>query len=138
MVRVAFTGSFYPPHEGHRHVVDQARAIGLTVVIFVANNPDKNYKLTMAERVEQAKDFFSTGNVIGVEAENIGSAIRENGCVAIVRGIRDQRDYVYEEVITKFNLTRNGLPTIYIPAPDNLKGVSSTAIRAQQYEAKNI
>lgn len=137
MVRVAFTGSFYPPHEGHRHVVDQAKALGLEVIVFVANNPDKLYKKTMDERIEEAHAFFGTP-VVGCELDNIGSLIHEYGCKAIVRGIRDQRDYVYEEVITKFNLTRNGLPTIYIPAPDNLKGVSSTAIRAQQYEAKNI
>lgn len=133
MVKVAFTGSFYPPHEGHRHVVDQARILGLTVVVFVANNPDKHYNLTMPERVAQAIEYFGTMNVVGVDAENIGAAIREYGCQAIVRGIRDQRDYVYEEVITKFNLTRNGLPTIYIPSPDHLKGVSSSAIRAEQY-----
>lgn len=137
MVKVAFTGSFYPPHEGHRHVVDQARILGLTVVIIVANNPDKHYKLTMPERVEQAIEYFGTTNVVGVDAENIGAAIRENGCSAIVRGIRDQRDYTYEEVITKFNLTRNGLPTIYIPSPDHLKGVSSSAIRAEQYVASH-
>lgn len=133
MARVAFTGSFYPPHEGHKHVVDQAKLLGLEVVVFVANNPDKNYKHTLAERVEIARVFFDTP-VVGCELDNIGEMIKQFGCQAIVRGIRDQRDFVYEEVITKFNLTRNGLPTIYIPAPDNLKGVSSTAIRAQQYE----
>ena len=133
MASVAFTGSFYPPHEGHRHVVEQAKALGLEVIVFVANNPDKNYKQTMAERLIIVRDFFNTV-VVGCELDNIGEKIKEFGCQAIVRGIRDQRDYVYEEVITKFNLTRNGLPTIYIPAPDDLKGISSTAIRAQQYE----
>lgn len=137
MVKVAFTGSFYPPHEGHRHVVEQAKLLGLDVIVFVANNPDKKYDMTLAERVDTARVFFGA-SVVGCELDNIGEAIKENGCQAIVRGIRDQRDYVYEEVITKYNLTRNGLPTIYIPAPDDLKGVSSTAIRAQQYEAKNI
>lgn len=132
MAKVAFTGSFYPPHEGHKHVVDQAKLLGLDVVIFVANNPDKKYSKTMAERLVEVQNYFGC-TVVGCELDNIGEKIKQFGCQAIVRGIRDQRDYVYEEVITKFNLTRNGLPTIYIPSPDHLKGVSSTAIRAQQY-----
>lgn len=138
MVKVAFTGSFDPPHIGHKHVVEIAQSLGSEIVIFVANNVNKTYAKNLEMRTEDATKFFNDCKVVAADADNIGNIIKSEGCIAIIRGLRDTKDFEYEQTISDFNRTVNGLNTIYIPCPEEYRGVSSTKLRLTPHPQLSI
>ncbi len=133
MVKVAFTGSFDPVHEGHKYVVDFAVGLGLVVFVVVANNVNKVYKKPLDQRLLDAQYFLSVP-CIASDATNIGDIIKSAGCTHIIRGLRNVDDFVYEQDVTDFNWCVNDLKTFYVPAPPHLRGVSSTKIKEEMYE----
>ena len=128
MVKAAFTGSFDPAHEGHLYVVRQAIKLGFKVLVFVANNSEKNYQHPLSIRRENAQKFLGVP-CIAASSNNIGDEIKSFGCEIIIRGIRDEKDFRYEQAITDYNRRVNGIETIYIPAPPEFQHISSSAIK---------
>lgn len=130
MAKVAFTGSFDPPHVGHIYIVDQARRLGHDVLVIVANNDKKTYQSSLGDRLQMARVAFKNAyDVIASDSDNIGDDIKENRCVAIIRGIRDSNDFDYEQTIADWNRENNNLETFYIPCPPQFRNVSSTNIK---------
>lgn len=130
-MKIAFTGSFDPPHLGHKHVVDTCTKMGFEVIVFIASNPDKVNAYSDAERLAMCRDFFGCEVVIS-KSELVAQDIIAYGVGLIVRGLRNEEDFAYEQVITDFNHCKFNLPTIYVPAPINLRGISSTKIKSQK------
>ena len=48
---------------------------------------------------------------------------------AIVKGIRNEVDRAYEEKMAEYNLAHSGVPTVLLPAKDDMLSISSTAVR---------
>lgn len=98
------------------------------MIVVVANNTAKTYESSLASRLERAIEFFGV-KCIASDADNIGNVIKELGCKVIVRGLRDEKDFRYEQVITDYNRRVNGLETFYIPTPPSLQNISSSSIK---------
>jgi len=86
------------------------------------------------ERVQNAQKLFSVHEDDGItvaycDADNIGTIIKKWGCEIIIRGVRNTKDFEYEQKIADYNRSVNGLETIYIPCPPDLRDMSSTKIR---------
>lgn len=129
MATIAFTGSFDPVHEGHKYIAEQAARLGFTVLVVVANNNEKTYTKELQERMRDVSAFIPNTQVYGCDSNNIGPFITDLGCVAIVRGLRDEKDFCYEQTITEYNRRVNELETIYIPAPPELQNISSSSLK---------
>lgn len=124
-MKIAFTGSFDPPHLGHKFVVDTCKDLGLEVFVFIASNPDKSYKYSVKERVDLSSKMFLCP-VVESQSPFVAQDIISNGIDIIVRGLRDTKDFEYEQEITDFNYKNFGIKTVYIPCDESLRDMSST------------
>lgn len=51
-LKAVYPGSFNPVHPGHLHVLAQATEIFDEVIVLVANNPGKEYKVPARENAD--------------------------------------------------------------------------------------
>lgn len=146
-ITAIYGGTFDPPTNGHYHIIEKAAKIFDKVCIVVASNPDKkNYMFSVEDRVEMLKgmitkinsnSFFHDWSVkisIEVLPENTYLAYfadqKSCGKGILIRGIRDEIDFSYEQKICRTNkLIQPNIETIYIMPDDSYSLVSSSWIK---------
>lgn len=99
MKRIAiYPGSFDPITNGHLDILHRALKLFDEVIILVAVAAEKKTLFTLAERVEMIKE--ATKNIPNVHVDATkGLTIRyakDQGAVALVRGLRAVSDFEYE------------------------------------------
>lgn len=119
--------SAYPFHLGHVALFTRAEALfgQGKVLILVCNNSSKSY--SAYDRME----FFRSNAAVYPAAlceGLVADYCEKHGIRFIVRGIRNARDFDYENEISKFN-EMFGLQTLLIPSPSGMEQYSSTTIR---------
>ena len=124
-------GSFDPMTLGHKDVVQRALKIFDRVVVAIMINPDKKGHFSFAERKKIAEltlSEFPEVTVITADGylADLAAALK---AVAIVKGVRNTDDFVYEQEMAEFNHNRNSVTeTIYLPAYGDNVSISSTAV----------
>ena len=127
-----FAGTFDPFTKGHEYVVDKCLEMFDKVIIAVGVNVDKKPLLADEKRIAIIKELFAGNDRIEVEffSGMLTDYMRAKGVKVTVRGLRDEKDYNYENTMARYNLDMYPeIITVYIPTPANLSHVSSTAIR---------
>ncbi len=116
---VFYAGSFDPFTNGHLQVVRIASQTFKQVIVGIGTNPDKtprfakeNMKTAIEESLREAK--LNNVKTIIYDGET-WKAAKENGCGILIRGIRNETDYRYEEEIANYN-DKYGIETIYLRA----------------------
>ncbi|MBR3964299.1 MAG: pantetheine-phosphate adenylyltransferase [Clostridia bacterium] len=133
MMRTAIVpGSFDPMTLGHLDVIKRAAKLFDSVIVAIMINPDKEGCFTFAQRKRIAE--LTTEGIDGVKVITAGGYLADLaaafGAVAIVKGVRNREDFVYEQGMAVFNHERNPIAeTIYLPAYGEYVDVSSTAVR---------
>lgn len=134
-------GSYDPITQGHVNIIERAARIADRVYVAVMNNDSakhssvlssKTYMFSMDERVELAKLSLShIGNVEVVSSCGmLIDLFDELSADVIIKGIRTSADLEYEMIHAKWNKEHNPrLETLFLPADDSLKSVSSTLVR---------
>ena len=134
-------GSYDPITLGHVNIIERAAKIADKVYVAVMNNDSakhssvlssKTYMFSMDERFELAKRSLS--HIKNVEVvSSCGMLIDlfdELSADVIIKGIRTSADLEYEMIHAKWNKEHNPrLETLFLPADDSLKSVSSTLVR---------
>ncbi|MEM6911021.1 MAG: pantetheine-phosphate adenylyltransferase [Verrucomicrobiota bacterium] len=98
MRKAIYPGSFDPVTRGHLDVIQRAAKLFDEVVVAVARNDQKQPLFTTEERVsllEASIDGAANIQVIGFESLLIDLA-REQGAIALVRGMRAVSDFEFE------------------------------------------
>jgi pantetheine-phosphate adenylyltransferase len=102
------------------------------------NNRDKEYLLSLEERYELCRSVFEKDENIQVDFSEgmLYSYLNEIGepCV-LVKGVRNEKDYLYEKNMAAFNYAHAGVETLYLDAREEMTSVSSTL--ARDYFQKN-
>lgn len=125
-------GSFDPMTVGHLDIVKRTLALYDEVVVAVLVNPDKKYAHTLEERAEMARlTVAGLDRVRVVSSEGmLVDLFDQLGADVIVKGIRNDRDRVYEENMAEANLALNPrAATIFLQAADDYESVNSTNVR---------
>ena len=98
MVHPLYAGSFDPPTRGHIDLCERALALFGSLVIGIGRNPAKQGLFSPDERCEMFREAM--GPRKGLEIEQFQGLVvdfaRDRGCDALVRGLRDVRDFSYE------------------------------------------
>lgn len=125
-------GSFDPMTLGHLDIVQRAALLFEKVVVAVMINDSKKYMFSMEERLEIArltcKDLenvrvIADGGLLAELAEKIGAC-------AIVKGVRNEEDYIYEEKMARYNAEKNpNAQTVLLACDPMLANISSTEVR---------
>lgn len=133
-------GSFDPMTLGHRSVVERASRMFDRVIVAIMINAEKKGTFSFAERKRIAElTVGDLPNVTVITATgylaDLAAALR---ACAIVKGVRNTEDFVYEQEMAIFNHNRNPLTeTVYLPAYGEMCAVSSTAVRKMLLEGED-
>lgn len=136
---VLYPGSFDPITKGHMDIINQATELFDWVVIGVMNNPNKkDYMFDLEKRYEMLQHLYFSiykGKKIVIdladESQTAVSLAMGEDCQAIVRGLRNSRDFDYEFDMQQTNreLSNNKINTICLfPSQENLF-ISSSKVK---------
>lgn len=140
MKKCVFAGTFDPPTLGHKAVVDRAAKIFDEVIVALLVNPDKKPLFTEAERLELLKKTFSSPNVRVISSTKTAAELmQETGADCYLRGIRNGTDFDYETANYYVSEKLCGeFVAMYVPCPQDLLHVSSSAVRALLKFGKSV
>jgi len=134
MTKVLYPGSFDPITKGHMNIVNQASKLFEEVVVAIMVNPSKKTSMfSMEERYEMIETIYK--NIKNVEVIiGYGSAVdvaMENGCNAIVRGLRSLSDFDYEVQLQQINneISDGKVNTVCLFADKEYQFVSSSMVK---------
>ena len=130
MDKIVFPGSFDPITLGHLDLIKRASKIAKKVVVVVV---DTNNRLDVDVRVNLIKEAIKQIGLENVEVDSNDELIveycRRHDYHILLRGIRNNNDYQYEQVLEINNkkLFRN-LETIYMFTSPEFLHISSSVV----------
>lgn len=113
-----YAGSFDPFTNGHLHVVRTASKLFDKVIIGIGTNPFKSRRYDnkiMKSAIEETLKLENINNAEVIIYDNLSAdtALAYNANF-MIRGLRNDMDYTYEENLSLINEEISGLDTIYI------------------------
>ncbi len=97
------TGSFDPITVGHADIIRRGAAMFDEVYVVVLNNADKTHMFTEAQRkamAEAVADELREEGITGITVDSYSGLtadyMRAHGITTILRGVRNERDRIYE------------------------------------------
>lgn len=134
-------GSFDPMTTGHINIIERASKLFDKVFVAVMINDKKSYMFTREQRTEIARlslEHLSNVEVIFDDGMLWNLALRLDAC-AIVKGIRDYKDYQYEFEMAQYNYKKNSrAQTVFLPCDEGAREISSTAVRDRLSKGEDI
>lgn len=127
-----FAGTFDPLTKGHEFVIEKCLEMFDKVIVALGVNQDKTPAFSLEQRRQMINLTFANEKRVEVKEFSgmLTDFMKENGIKINVRGIRNQDDYKYETTMERFNRDMySDMITLYIPTPNELVHVSSSAIR---------
>ena len=130
-MKLVFPGSFDPITEGHMEIIARAAAMAVQLYVVVEDNMQKKYHFTREQRIRMVKAAVAElGNVVVDTFDGLTvDYCRSVGADAIVRGLRNQTDYLYEKDIAAFNRELAGVETLFLLSAGAHAHISSSAVR---------
>ncbi len=128
-----FAGTFDPVTVGHTFVINKCLECFDRVVVAVGVNSEKSPLFNLQERIDMIKKAFEGVNSVEVKAFDglLVDFMKKENITVNVRGVRNNDDYKYEANMASFNLDMYPeITTIFIPTPQSLAHVSSSAVRS--------
>ena len=132
MKKCVFAGTFDPPTNGHKKIVDSCLKIFDEVVVAILINPEKSALFTVEERTHLLEKLFAKDK--GVRVVTFDGAVvdlleREN-TPFYVRGVRNTVDFEYENSNFFANKKlKKDIVTVYLPAEQEELHISSSLVK---------
>lgn len=130
-MKLLFPGSFDPFTVGHADIVKRAVAMGFDVVIAVGVNSGKTPMYSSDRRIDAIRAYYSGDSrveTVGYSGLTV-DAVRDNGCDAILRGVRSVTDFDMERNLADINRSVGGVETLLIVSDPAVQHVSSSMVR---------
>ncbi|WP_075967971.1 pantetheine-phosphate adenylyltransferase [Murdochiella massiliensis] len=104
-MKVIFPGSFDPVTKGHLNVIYRAANLFDTVVVGVLINQVKPALFTPQEKIEMIEELMYDYSNVTVKLFSglLVDFIREEKANAVIRGIRNAEDFLYERQLSLLN-----------------------------------
>ncbi|MBU0666096.1 MAG: pantetheine-phosphate adenylyltransferase [Nanoarchaeota archaeon] len=120
---------------GHINVVKRAASVFDELIVGIGINPDKKYLFSLDERTLMAKKALA--NIPNVKVTSFEGLLihyaYENDISVIVKGVRNSKDFDYENVLHELGESQKlGIDTHILFADSKLAHVSSSAVKAMQ------
>ncbi len=134
MKRIAlFPGSFDPLTNGHIDTILRGTRVFDEVVVAISTNISKKSLFNGEERVKLAQAVLADEEKVRVVPHTGGLTVdmaREMGATALLRGVRNVKDFEYEESIAMMNrLQFPELETVILMASEEYRFLSSSLIK---------
>lgn len=132
MKRALVAGTYDPITLGHMDVIERAAGIFDEVIVMVGYNVKKNTLFTVEERVALVEESVKDLPNVKVASHNglLVDFAKEQGCTAIVKGLRAITDFEYEFQMTAMNYNLEpSVETVFIMSPPEYMYLSSSIVR---------
>lgn len=131
MKRALFPGSFDPFTNGHLDIVTRAAAIFDEVVIGVGVNTNKKAMFSDDEKIEMITEATAHLNNVSVVLMSGLTAEFAKSISAqfLVRGVRNEQDFLYERNISEMNNRLTGIETVFLMTSPHNQMLSSSLIK---------
>ena len=130
-----YAGSFDPFTIGHLMIVKKALELFDILIIGIAYNPNKQRRFkveVMKKAIEEtlAKEgLLSRCQLISYDFPKLTYRVaQEAGATHMVRGLRNNTDYEYEEGLARANKTIGHFETIYFRSDTDIDHISSSIV----------
>lgn len=132
MKTVLICGSFDPVTKGHEALIRRAAALFDRVAVVIFQNSQKHYLFTPEERLAFLQKVCAGcgENVTAAAADGtVAAYTAAHGIHAIVKGLRNANDLLYEQEMAALNRLAGAPETIFLPTEPGLSYISSGAVR---------
>ena len=141
MKRAVIPGSFDPMTTGHRDMILRASRLFDEIAVVIMNNREKTCLFSPEERKKIA--VFTVGDIGNVKVDVSAGMFYEYAAsinaVAVVKGVRNTDDYLYELWQAEFNRIKNpDCELVLLPAYGEMTGISSTLARSLLTSGKDV
>lgn len=133
MSRIAICpGSYDPVTHGHLDVIERSAVLADEVVAAVLWNPDKAGTFSVEDRIrfiENATAHLENVRVEAYAGRLLVDVAQEIGASVIIKGLRGETDYSYEQPMALMNRHLTGIETVFLPGAPHFVQVSSSLIK---------
>lgn len=137
MTRALIPGSYDPITVGHLDIIKRTSKLFDEVVVLISKNASKNYMLCSQKRAMLVEDAVKKLHNVRVAIYDglLVDFAKANDIDVTVKGIRNDKDYQYEESMAGTNMLLSRklhgreFETMYLPCSKEYSDVSSTAVR---------
>lgn len=143
VTKAVYAGSFDPFTNGHLDIVKKSLKVFDNLTILIASNREKNRTWNindMKDAIQRCmkKEFPNHSWFIDLLEEGfVADYCNKHGARYLVRGLRNQMDFIYEENIAKINKELgSSLETVYFRTNDEI--MSSSMVREFLFGGKPI
>ena len=132
MIKAVYPGTFDPLTRGHEDLVRRAVRLFDSLVLAVAESTAKRTFFTLEERVAMAREVLAdvkNVQIVGFKGL-LTEFVRQQGAVAVLRGLRAVSDFEYEFQLAGMN--RNLYPemeTVFLTPSEQHMFISATLVR---------
>ena len=128
--KACFPGSFDPFTKGHEDIVRRALTVFDEVVIAIGQNSSKTSFFELEKRKLHIQSCFNTDRVVIQDFQGLTvDFCKANNCTHIVRGLRDSKDFSYEQPIALLNRDMENIETVLLLPDPRYLAINSTIIR---------
>lgn len=123
-------GSYDPVTLGHLSVIATAAGMAEMVYVVIFVNPEKECHFPTERRLDFLRAACAKFPNVRVSYDGgmVADFAAVYGVSFILKGIRDERDFLYERAMADYNRA-NGIETVFLPSSPELRGISSTEVR---------
>lgn len=124
-------GSYDPVTRGHLYLIEQAAKMADTVYAAIFVNPEKVYRFPLEKRLALLREACAHLPNVTVVSDGgwVADFAKNHGVSFLLKGVRNEADFAYEREMADYNRAR-GVETLLLPAPPELREISSSALRA--------
>lgn len=135
-----FAGTFDPFTKGHHALVLRALAIFDKVVVAVGRNMGKKCLFSVEQRVEAIEKLYAADKRVEVMAYDglTMDLAKEIGATALLRGVRNTKDFEYEREIADMNFRIGGIETVLLMSEPEHASISSSIVRELMNYGKDV
>ena len=132
MKKILIPGSFDPVTSGHAALICRAAALFDEVEVVIFENSEKHYLFPLEARLAFLQKVAAAcgDNVHATAAKGTVAAYAvAGGFDAILKGVRNANDLVYEQDMAVLNRLAGAPETLFLPTEPKYAHVSSSAVR---------
>jgi pantetheine-phosphate adenylyltransferase len=129
--RILLPGSYDPVTVGHLAVIERAAKMAQTVYVAIFVNPDKSYTFSLEDRLAFLRAACRHLPNVRVVSDSgmVIDFVRRMEISLIIKGVRNESDFLYEREMADFNRRGAGVETLLLPCEPALREVSSSELR---------
>ena len=133
MRKAVYAGSFDPITNGHLWIIRQAAPLFDELVIAIGVNPDKKATFSLADRLRFLADATADiphCAIASYENQYLVDYAAQVGAGAIIRGIRNETDFTFEQTMRHINGDlRPDILTLFHMPPREISEISSSMVK---------